>query len=518
MFRVGLLLSLASSACTLSISSPGLEVSAIEPAQGFAQADREIVLRGAFAAKVKVDFQTPEASQRDERFEVRLERDGNGVDLQAVRLVDATTLAARVPAGIAPGPWDVRVTGPWGKDVLVPGSFEIINCLQVRCELPDGTLVEPEEQDEVAVPPPVLCGDLTFADADGDGRGAAGTGAMLCGPGRAALAGDCDDADRDTAPGAAERCNGVDDDCDGVVDEGVCPVMNPNWVRRLDTGGPGRDWRSVAAFGGGAWIAGGDELSLRTGAGGFAPANTGCPRGLEAVWASSAGEAFVGGGDDDRGQIAFRSLGGTSCQPSVKLDERVLALVGFEGAGVVGLLDDGATFQWTPPASPVRGATISGSARVHDLHGSSPTELFAAGSNKQGRSMRLYRYDASRRRWARESLSRLNLPAGALRAVWSLSRTSVFAVGDDGVALEKTSSGWRRLPSPGPFELTAVRAFNPSRVYVTTGDGRVLRWNGRAWQTLYRAPSGAAFTDLGGVTESDLWAVGEKGLVVHWPE
>jgi photosystem II stability/assembly factor-like uncharacterized protein len=166
----------------------------------------------------------------------------------------------------------------------------------------------------------------------------------------------------------------------------------------------------------------------------------------------------------------------------------------------------------------VRGATISAWARLRDLHGSSPTTLYAVGSSSQGRTMRVYRYDAATRRWAREWLSRLNLPSGALRSVWVLSRSSVFAVGDDGVALEKTSSGWRRLPSPGSFDLTAVRAFNPSRVYVTTGDGRVLRWNGRAWQTLYRAPSGAAFTDLGGPSESDLWAVGEKGLVVHWPE
>ena len=33
--------------------------------------------------------------------------------------------------------------------------------------------------------------------------------------------GDCDDADADVAPGANERCNGVDDDCDDEVDEGT---------------------------------------------------------------------------------------------------------------------------------------------------------------------------------------------------------------------------------------------------------------------------------------------------------
>lgn len=57
-------------------------------------------------------------------------------------------------------------------------------------------------------------------DEDGDGFVAESVGATMCG------GDDCDDADGDAFPGAVEACNGTDDDCDGVIDEG-CPVGPP---------------------------------------------------------------------------------------------------------------------------------------------------------------------------------------------------------------------------------------------------------------------------------------------------
>ncbi len=64
------------------------------------------------------------------------------------------------------------------------------------------------------------CIDETLGtDADGDGAYDPACcfqpddGPLRCGT-------DCDDGDNAIRPGASERCNGVDDDCDGMIDEG----------------------------------------------------------------------------------------------------------------------------------------------------------------------------------------------------------------------------------------------------------------------------------------------------------
>jgi hypothetical protein len=79
---------------------------------------------------------------------------------------------------------------------------------------------------------------LTFyKDNDADGYGST-TIVLACTkpPGYSAEAGDCNDFNKDIHPNATEVCNDIDDDCDGVADDGIATV---NVYNDLDGDGYG---------------------------------------------------------------------------------------------------------------------------------------------------------------------------------------------------------------------------------------------------------------------------------------
>lgn len=69
-------------------------------------------------------------------------------------------------------------------------------------------------------------GWMGYFDSDWDGYGEAGDPIKFCDPPgnvRTEIDGDCNDDDATIHPGAAEACDSIDQDCDGLVDE-ECPV------------------------------------------------------------------------------------------------------------------------------------------------------------------------------------------------------------------------------------------------------------------------------------------------------
>jgi len=69
-----------------------------------------------------------------------------------------------------------------------------------------------------------------YADSDGDGFGSPDAPLDACDqpPGAVPSSSDCDDADAAVYPSAPETCNGLDDNCDGNVDEGLAATWYPD--------------------------------------------------------------------------------------------------------------------------------------------------------------------------------------------------------------------------------------------------------------------------------------------------
>jgi len=118
----------------------------------------------------------------------------------------------------SPGANQVAVGGDCNdaRDDVNPAAQEICDAVDHDC---DGFT-------DRNVPDTLPGVKVYYADGDGDGYGDPGTATTACTQptGYVLQAGDCDDdatSGPDIHPGAAEVCDGVDQDCDGVIDEGA---------------------------------------------------------------------------------------------------------------------------------------------------------------------------------------------------------------------------------------------------------------------------------------------------------
>jgi hypothetical protein len=382
----------------------------------------------------------------------------------------------------------------------------------------------------------VLCNSPTpvvlYPDNDQDTRGAADAGVSSCEPtrpGHVTNANDCDDTRANVYMSAPEICDSQDNDCDGTEDEdGVCPTGGATWVDRSTANTD--DWRSVAVWGdGGVWLTGlGSRLRHRApGQTTFQNFDARCAGDWYGLWADpQSGTAYLGGLNQ---LSAYHGAAATSCTPGLTITNTdVHGIVGVPQTGggtefhFVGFsrgnANEGRAMWWDGSALNSGDTTLG---PLWDVHGVSRDVLFAVGgfqpTTRDPGEPRIYRFKPAQDDWQTEFVQNLSgVVEDQLQGVWVVNPKLAYAVGESNSVLRWNGTAWSKHSGPGG-DLYSVVAFGTSSVYVTTGNGRVYRYDGSAWSALPGLNTGAPLWDIAGTSPADLWVVGDNGKLLHWP-
>ena len=213
-----------------------------------------------------------------------------------------------------------------------------------------------------------------YTDADGDGAGAEATEITGCAGEGVEVGGDCDDTDASVSPTAAELCDGLDQDCDGVADDGLYA-----YTAYTDTDGDGYGDDSTAltdcALADGAVLDGGDcddgDPSVFPGAAEVAVdgIDQDCDGsdGGYSVWAVERYDGTVAQLDADDGSVVAEYTGLGSMIGIARADDGTLYVSQFDDAKITAISADMSTatdvlttaadgphtLQWDPSTSTV---------------------------------------------------------------------------------------------------------------------------------------------------------------------
>jgi hypothetical protein len=372
-----------------------------------------------------------------------------------------------------------------------------------------------------------------YADADGDGAGVQSKPFPVCPEatppaGTVANTDDCDDQDPHNRRGGTETCDGRDNTCDENRDENNA-CMGKGARERLDAELSNRNWRTVALSPDGTqvWLAGlNGVLAVSTNAGRtFTSKDGSCDsRNWRAAWVRpSDGHVFLVG---ESGYLAQHT--GKDCinKARVGSQNNLRGIIGFESNSntelyAVDLM--GKMYLWVPGNAPLE-LFVLASHTLFDIHGLMPSQLLAAGGTSPNPSMvRIAEYSGTSGSAVRAHT--LNLPqgyTGRLRAVWMGAPKLAYAVGDNGLVMKWDGErSWDVVDPPVGAEnaaFTSVGMLDAHSIYVTDMAGRIYLRTSSRWLASPLFVTHQPIRDIAMVSPTEIWAVGNNGLVLHFAE
>ncbi|RKH68422.1 putative metal-binding motif-containing protein [Corallococcus llansteffanensis] len=440
---------------------------------------------------------------------VLLTYDGFRPGCVTLRLVDAADGSRTLELPVLEGTAEVgfiRRSG-WSDTVKVTASAYERSCAVQEVATASDQAVVPEEGTATV--------ELKLSARDEDGDGFVSTGTRGT---------DCDDRSVSISPGVAERCDFLDNNCDGREDPApVCDGVEWRTTGTLT----GASFRDVAPHARNqAWLVSdsNDVLAhVRQGTdGGFdVEPFTDCHGAWSTAWARpSDGRVFLGSWE---GQLATRALAAGGPCSLTSFDgggAAIQDLVGFESDGgttLYAVSETGDILRWDYPAEPVRMAHVD--ADLRSIHGLDPRTLITVGST--GELPVAYHVNADGGPWLRETLPPPSGGQLALHTVHVVAPGLAYAAGDQGLFLERAAGSWSTKPAYPIYvdggvspDILDVVSFGQGSVFARLDTDDLVRFDGEEWRDFLFGTQG--FTTLEGLSSDELWSATLDGTGFHW--
>lgn len=207
---------------------------------------------------------------------------------------------------------------------------------------------------------------------------------------------------------------------------------------------------------------------------------------LSSVWGSSASDVFAVGGTPEQGEV-YHFDGSSWTQMSLPTVPLLVWVYGFGPDNVYAVGTRGAALHYDG----TRWTALSSGTQddLWGVWGAAPNDLWIVGGSPTGGAPVLMHFDGAR--FAPVAIPPLDRPATAFFKVWGIGG-KVFAVGSNGVIIEKRGDAWSQVDA-GPRaddDFVSLWGTSESEIVAVGGrsSARIAIYNGESWETL--APPG----------------------------